>query len=365
MRKPKTNPNPLRHILSVLAIFALAASVPSYYVFTSVLEGSNEVYVTAIVPDATEGSSEGSSNGSSGGAGPSWIQILNGNNNESSSEPSNGGTNSDSESGAESDSNTQVAVTGPNIEGGTADSSDANETTPPVQQTSIHFGGYSFPNAQVTFSLNGEENLIVQADEKGYFEGEVKSVGLGENVFTFVAEGYEGNTSNLVSYSYTIQNESPVYIPYILLPPVIYITGTGDLEGISIPGSTLDIYGVSTKDQSLVIVDTVQVDADGNFQIEFDLGQALPYEQFYLSCKLEEIECGYSNVIQVQTVGSTSRFIEEIFADFTKDIQVNFIDFAFMREAFLKSNPNILYDLNQDGVLDLEDFSLLNYQWTL
>lgn len=363
MRKLKKHPSiPLLPALFVLGILM---SVPSYYLYTSVLEGSNEVHVTAIVPDNSSSSDTESSNSSG-----SWTQIFNGinsgNNNGPQTDDLSDGTESSTGPGAGSESSTQVAVTDPDAEIGSTDSLKTNEEIlPPTPQTSVHFGGYSFPGAQVTFTLNGDESLVIQADEKGYFEGEVNEVFLGENVFTFVAEGYEGNSSNLVSYNYTIQNESPVYIPYILLPPVIYITGAGALEGIAIPGSTLDVYGVSTQDQSLVIVDTVQVDADGNFNIEFDLGQALPYEQFYLSCELENAECGYSNVIHVQTVGSTSRFIEEVFADFTKDIQVNFIDFAFMREAFLKNNPNILYDLNQDGVLDLEDFSLLNYQWTL
>lgn len=358
MRKPKKYP-PL-HFLPLLFVLGLLMFVPSYYLYTSVLEGSNEVHVTAIVPDSSTPPTSESTQGSSGG---SWMQVLNGNGDEPSNEESEESV--ESEIPSSSDPNAQVAVTEPGIGDNTVDNVTTESATPPPPQTSVHFGGYSFPGAQVTFTLNGEESLVIQADDEGYFEGEVEAVFLGENVFTFVAEGYEGNTSNLVSYNYTIQNESPVYIPYILLPPVIYITGGGALEGIAIPGSTLDVYGVSTKDQSLVIVDTVQVDADGNFNIEFDLGQALPYEQFYLSCELENSECGYSNVIHVQTVGSTSRFIEEVFADFTKDIQVNFIDFAFMREAFLKDNANILYDLNQDGELDLEDFSLLNYQWTL
>lgn len=361
MRKPKTNPNPLRHLFSALAVFVLAASVPSYYVYTSVLEGSNEVYVTAIVPDNTEVASESSSSPSRGGSGSGavWVQILKGEEEESAEQTSTGGSiplveGGDAESSTNSESADQIPSTDP----------EDDEQTQPAQ-TSVHFGGYSFPDAQVTFTLNGGQSFVVQADETGYFEGEYGAVSLGENVFSFVAENSTGNTTNLVSYNYTIQNESPVFIPYILLPPVIYVTSTGDLEGVAIPGSTVDVYGVSTEDQSLVVVDTVQVDADGNFAIGFDLGQELPYGQFYLSCELKETKCGYSKVIQVQTVGATSRFIDEIFADFTKDIKVNFIDFAFMREAFLKKNSNILYDLNQDGALDLKDFSLLNYQWTL
>jgi hypothetical protein len=63
-------------------------------------------------------------------------------------------------------------------------------------------------------------------------------------------------------------------------------------------------------------------------------------------------------------VGGLYEIPGNVFADFTADIKVNFVDFSFMRAAYLSGESILFYDLDEDGVLTLKDFSLLDYQWT-
>ena len=96
---------------------------------------------------------------------------------------------------------------------------------------------------------------------------------------------------------------------------------------------------------------------------EVDLKEGA-YSQYYVSCSYEGQGCGYSGIVPIQVIGDTYEIPSNIFADFTQDVEVNFIDFSFMRSAFLSSQSILFYDLDEDGDLTLKDFSLLDYQWT-
>ncbi len=338
---------------------ALLLALPPAYFLASVLQSSNDVYITAVVPDSNsdEGTSS-SGGGAGGGRPPNSTQGSQGGGmvaTDSDETAEDGSTSTEQSSTGETNSESSTSQTGTEV---------TTKTTPAAPETTVRFGGYAFPNAQVTFTLNGQTSTLV-ADEEGYFEGSSSHVPMGENNFSFLAEDYLGNKTSLVTYSYTVQNESPLFISYVLLPPIVYIDETGEIEGLAIPGSQLQVYGVKGEDQTLETIKTIDVDENGSFSLDFDLSQQFLYDQIYVSCAVESTECGYSGIIQVQTLGTERRFILGTGADFTQDIQVNFIDFAFMRAAFLKGNTSLLYDLNQDGKVDLVDFSLLNYQWTL
>lgn len=358
--------------LSILALFVLA-SVPAAYLYADVLIGTNQVTITAEVVDlgasapATESNTPSSTTSSGGGSGSGiWHFItsffgddsgtVSGNSNTSTDGTSDNGTNASGISEAGSSTET-TATDSTNTE------ALASEI-PPVPTTSVRFGGYTFPNAIVTFTLDGATAYTIQADADGYFEGAYSAVEEGEHAFTFQAQDYADQSSRLTSYVYTVLPDSPVYIAPILLPPIFGFSSTGELSGTAIPGSTVQVYGVDTATQDLFPVNRVEVSADGTFSYDIDLKNFPLYDQYYVSCEYEGKSCGYSGIIQVQAVGESASAPTEIFADFTQDVRVNYVDFSFMRAAFLNHKNLLLYDLNQDGKIDLQDFSLLNYQWT-
>lgn len=346
-------------LLSLLFIFV----APAVYLFTDTLSASNEVHITATVPELE---SESSSNVSSdGGGGGSWSgQIINVRDDEEVEEEDEDGE-EETEEGEENEPEPDNAPETDVVTDDEEVEEEALDEPAEPTSTNVYFGGYSFPNATISYSLNGEVISTIQADATGYFEGVYASVEAGENTFSFQAENYEGDESHLVSYAYTVQTASPVYISGVVLPPILDVSSEGDLEGIAIPGSEIQIYGVDLSDQSLHVVNTISVNPDGTYAIEFDLRDPTVYDQYYVGCEWEGLDCGFSQVIEVQMVGDSYKFVGEVFADFTQDVEVNFVDFAFIRAAFLSGKNNPVYDLNKDGTIDLVDFSLLNYQWTL
>ena len=361
----------MKNWLATLLAF-LVLVVPSAYLLTDVMSASNSVHITAIVPEpstpteippSSSVTSSGSSTGSSGGG------AFSSNTEASSSEASSEST---------SDANTAENDTGGDSGGVSAggSSTSSNNTTGVIENTPstpppalppptavVRYGGYTFPNATVTFSLNGVFVTTLQADATGYFVGS-SSVPVGDAIFTFQASDMLGNDSRLTSYAYTVQNESPVIISSIVLPPLFDVSPAGDLSGVAIPGAEIVVYGMSDGDQELHPLSTITVNGDGTYTYDFDFKKDLSYDRYYVACSWEGVDCGTSGIVQVQMVGESNKFIGEVLADFTEDIEVNYVDFAFMRNAFLKDPYNPVYDLNQDGVVNLADFSLLNYQWS-
>ncbi len=349
-------------LLSLLFIFV----APAAYLFANTLSASNDVTITATVP--SQESESGTSSTSGGGGGSGWYSQITNIQDEDADED----VDTDSNSTDESTPGTELGLdedTSAQSGDEEADSEESIEESveEPVEPetTEVYFGGYTFPNATISYSLNGEVVSTIQADTSGYFEGSYSVVEAGEQIFSFQAESYEGDESNLVSYAYTVQTGSPVYISSIILPPILDVSSGGELEGVAIPGSEIQVYGVNLSDQSLHVVNTIPVGPDGTYVIEFDLGDSTVYDQYYVGCEWKGTDCGFSQIIQVQMVGEDYKFVDKIFANFTEDEEVNFVDFAFIRAAFLQGKNNPLYDLNQDGEIDLVDFSLLNYQWTL
>jgi hypothetical protein len=107
----------------------------------------------------------------------------------------------------------------------------------PDPRAAVYFGGYTFPSAVVIFTVDGETVFTVSADSEGYFEGSYDELDLGEHIFSFQAQSYDEQESRLVSYSYSVQNESPLYISTVLLPPIFASTDEGQgIGGVAIPG---------------------------------------------------------------------------------------------------------------------------------
>lgn len=349
-------------LLSLLFIFI----APAVYLFADTLSISNEVHITATVPELESESSSNVSSGSGGGG--SWGgQIINIRDDEKGDEKDEEEEEADDiEGDGGSEPEPDIAPeTGIVVDDKEEKEEEVLDEPAEPDTTNIYFGGYSFPDATISYSLNGDVISTIQADTSGYFEGIYPSVEAGENTFSFQAENYEGDESHLVSYAYTVQTTSPVYISGIVLPPILDVSSEGDLEGIAIPGSEIQIFGVDLSDQSLHIVNTISVNPDGTYAIEFDLRDPTVYDQYYVGCEWKGLDCGFSQVVEVQMVGDSYKFVGEVFADFTQDVEVNFVDFAFIRAAFLSGKNNPVYDLNKDGTINLVDFSLLNYQWTL
>ena len=314
----------------LLLTFAFAfIGLPGTLLLVNTLEVSNQVHVTALVGDPNEPVNSPTVITTSGGGGGS--------------------------------DNGTIAV---NIPTTVDQPNEDTSSTEQELQTVIYFGGYAFPNAEVTFTLDVDFSFTVSANDEGYFEGSYDELYMGEHIFTFQALSYEGEESRLVSYAYNVQNEAALYISSVLLPPIFGSNQGGDgLSGVAIPGSEIQVFGVSQGSQALVGLETIQVGSDGTYAYEVDLKEGA-YSQYYVSCSYEGQGCGYSGIVPIQVIGDTYEIPSNIFADFTQDVEVNFIDFSFMRSAFLSSQSILFYDLDEDGDLTLKDFSLLDYQWT-
>lgn len=359
----------MKRWIFLTAIFAILG-LPGTMFLVSTLEVSNDVHITATVQGPESDNSENSSVVSSGGGG-GWGGRNSGsgssqNDDEDDEDQNTDDVNFDETDSSEANSDEELQIE----ESVTEDDADEKIEEPSSPEPKkdpealIYFGGYAFPNAVISFTLDGEPMFTVNADADGYFEGNYDSLPLGEHIFTFQAEDYEEVTTRTVSYAYNVVNESPLYISSILLPPLFEPAenGTG-MNGLSIPGAEIQVFGVTQNGQELVEVETIIVNADGTYSYELDLKDGA-FNQYYVSCTYKEKECGYSGIIQVQIVDGSYEIPSNVFADFTKDVAVNFVDFSFMRAAFLNKANLLFYDLDEDGALTLKDFSLLNYQWT-
>lgn len=355
----------MKRWLLVLSALTLLG-VPGTLFVANVLDVSNEVHITATVEDPNAIPEEEpnsvvptSTSGGGGGGG-------NGSNSNSQSAAGEEETDEESQPDSTPDSSvpTDSSIADEQGDQASQNSTEEADEVEEEERAIIYFGGYAFPNATIQFSLDGGVVLTAVADDTGYFEGNYSGLALGDHVFSFQAKDYKGDESRLVSYSYTVQSASPLYASSILLPPIFAPGNNGDaLNGVAIPGAQIEVYGVTQSGQELVLLQTIDVPSDGSYKYEVDL-KSEGYDQYYVACSFKGNSCGFSGVVPVQNVSANFEVPGNVFADFTNDVEVNFVDFSFMRAAFLSEVSILFYDLDEDGELTLKDFSLLNYQWT-
>lgn len=322
----------MKRWLLLIVFFGLTVLFPGAFLAADLIQ-SNEVTITAVVPENGSSSSSSAStssiSGSSGGVA--------------------GGANSGS-----------LAEDG---------------------RASIHIEGYSFPNAKIQLVVNGLPSDSWFAEEDGFFSRNFRTEEEGVLILSLSARlgGYSSATS---TFTLLVEADQILDLSTVLLSPVLDSTDGIAWTGLSIPGSEVTVLVNGVEAQTL---SASEVDGSFDFLVEGSLDGTL-----YLTCAWEGQSCGTSLIhiltsssdvsdeASVETVESLLTPESQVsvgeddlssssalLSDLNSDGKVNYVDFGVLREVYLEGGYAPLVDLDSDGALNLLDFSLLAYQWTI
>lgn len=320
----------------LLAFFVVTVLAPGAYLAADVFQSSNEVTITALVPEYVE------------------------------------------------------PIPTPTHGGGSGTSSSTANVITQDSRPLVHIEGYTFPSAKVQLSVNGLPSDSWFAGEDGFFSRDFRSDSVGNLVFSFSAHTGRYWTSTM-TYTLPVQSEQVLDLGYVLLSPVMQSKDNLSWLGFSIPSSEVTVWVNNEVNQTLT---ASSVDGSFNFLLDDTASGNL-----YLTCTWEGETCGTSLIYVLhgsqgteqgtdsgsdqnsdqgtnqgaQTGSGSDSSTQEtvssqgstLLSDINEDGKVNYVDFGLMREAYLDQSYNVIVDLDYDGNLDLLDFSLLAYQWTI
>lgn len=258
---------------------------------------------------------------------------------------------------------------GPGPAGGGGAGSFSPGSSFPLNPTQVIVRGMAYPGASVNVLKDGAVIGVVQADTSANFYFSTTNVSPGVATFGFWAQDSQGLKSIALTATFTITANAVTTISGELLPPTISVDKRqlrkGDtlvISGQSAPTVTVETHVHSAGD----IVITTSTDTSGNWKMSFDTSPLNNNDFHTVSADFITTDSG---AVERSTVSQALSFYvgtanvgKKFLADLNNDGKVNLADFSILLFYWGTSTP--LADLNGDGKVDLRDFSILLFNWT-
>ena len=247
-----------------------------------------------------------------------------------------------------------------------------------IYYTRVILEGWAYPDALVNVIKDGYFLASIRADSQARFKVEINDITPGNYTFGLWAEDKNKVRSINFTISFYVAPATTTMVNGILLPPTnilaknLFLSGeTLEVFGQAIPNGTIRIF-IYPDDPSKEIIKLItSADINGDWNYFFDT-KDLKKGSYRIKTKSESpqgLMSIFSNELSFE-IKSGSLLPEPIppvpgfcsGADFNQDGKVNLIDFSIM--LYWWEGDNDCIDLNNTGKIDLTDFSILLYWWT-
>jgi cysteine-rich repeat protein len=236
--------------------------------------------------------------------------------------------------------------------------------------TKVVIDGKAYPSAYVHILQDGKQVGIVPAKQTGDFHFEVSDITPGPVIFGFWAEDSKKTKSITLTTTFQVVQNAVTTVSGVLLPPTIEL----DKKTVP-PGESLRVFGETLPNaQIFSSIDSGNPSAsgtaalsDGKWSLTLDTG-TLKNEALHSVKAQSEIiladksakRSGFSQsagfYLGTNDTGGT------IFPDVNNDGKVNIVDFSIL--LFYWGTSEATVDFNRDGKVNLTDFSILLFNWT-
>lgn len=259
-----------------------------------------------------------------------------------------------------------------------AQSNEASATTttaappirggPPLMRAKVIFQGKAYLDSLVTILKDAKVVATVRTDSKADFRAEIANLTTGSYAFGLWAEDSEGRKSVTISFTINVSPRKTTTISDILLPPTIELEKNSlekgeflNISGQTAPGSEIDILIDSAEQE---IVEKTKAEADGKWSYSFDtsiLNKGV-YSVKVKATSPEGLISSFSETLIFYYIEEAP--VEEICprGDLNQDGRVNLVDFSIL--LYWWGRVNACADQNGNEIVDLPDFSIMMYYWT-
>lgn len=238
--------------------------------------------------------------------------------------------------------------------------------------TGVKFVGRAYPLSTVVVLKDGQQIVSTIAGPDAHFEIVVSGLSPSTYTFSVWSEDSLGRRSTLFTFPMMITQGVQATISGIFLAPTI------DTDKVQVKqGDTVSIFGQTAPNSNVTInVNSLvphffQVPSDSGGAYLFNLDTSiLEYGDHSAKSKasytnevsqygkLTYFKVGSETIIRNQT---NTTYID---ADLNQDGYVNIVDFSILAFWYKKNQPPAYVDLSKDGVVTIVDFSIMAFYWT-
>ncbi len=239
-------------------------------------------------------------------------------------------------------------------------------------QTQIVFEGKAYPNVSVQILKDGQLVGIAQSDSEAKFSYLVSNATPGPTTFGFWAEDAKKIRSITQTTTFQVTQNAVTNVGNVYLPPTIRALVNKVRPGaeIAIDGTTVPSAVVNILlDKSKIPTHMATSSSNGAWDMKIPTTGMTP-EIFHTLIPFFEIHPGGSAAKLKSTnglslnifVGNNEVTNRAVRADINNDGKVNMVDFSML--LFHWGSTSTIADLNSDGKVNIADFSVLLFNWT-
>lgn len=250
----------------------------------------------------------------------------------------------------------QVGST-PNIPGGTTGA------LPSQTETKVILKGKGFPNRDVNILLDGKSLGVVRADSNADFNFSTTEITPGTATFGFWSRDGNNTDSITASVIFDVVQSAVTTVANVYIPPTTRVSAIQVAPGepLTISGQTVPSAGIIAHIYNGPVVFNAQAERNGAWALQVDTaslttGPHIVKAAFELSSSTKS---GFGRSVSFVVGGEP---ITEKSPDLNQDGKVNLIDFSIFLLSWNTDDERP--DFNSDGKVNLGDFSIMLFAWT-
>lgn len=239
---------------------------------------------------------------------------------------------------------------------------------PPSVETKVVLKGKAYPGSEVNILKDGELLDVVVADSSADFDYQIEEISAGVYTFGVWAKDENGIKSITYTLTFEVTSKTVTTVSGIFLPPTIGFEKSALTKGeiLNIFGQTVPEAEVSVHVFSDEVVATTTSDEIGGWLLPFDTsvlkeGSHIAKARFLFNSYEKS---GFSNLrdFYLGKVVPSGMNQKCPYADLNNDGRVNLVDFSIL--LYWWGEENECVDQNMSGTVDLTDFSIMMFYWT-
>jgi hypothetical protein len=237
-------------------------------------------------------------------------------------------------------------------------------------ETSVNFSGRAYPLSKITILKDGQAAITAVSGPDAQFNISLTGLSGGNYSFSVLGEDNLGRRSTLFTFPLYVTQGTATRISVIFLTPTIDVDKQEVKKGdnITIFGQTVPYGEVSISvDAPQELLVKSEADKNGVYLYTFNTGLLEAGGHLVKArAALDSVASAYSTAVSF-TVGGKNvekEQVREKAEDFNQDGKVNLIDFSILAYWYKRASPPLTVDLNNDGKVTLVDFSIMVSGWT-
>ncbi len=235
----------------------------------------------------------------------------------------------------------------------------------------LTLSGWAYPSSLITVLQNDKKAGDVSAGADGSFMYTAQDLTKGLYTYVVWARDSDGIKSAPQTSTFWMEDNTQTIISNILIPPTIRLqsdyvdlgTNVG-LFGQSIPGKKVEVLIYMPSQKKTIGTQDTSSGADGRWTMSvstaglekgtYEFKARTLHDKYGWSLYGDTVRCGVGENATEESPCARS--------DLNNDGKVNLVDFSIL--MYYWGTTNATSDINKDGKVNLVDFSIMMYCWT-